>query len=80
MIYSTCSMNPIENEAVVCELLRQTKGLNPQFATLFWFLTRYVNLGSVRLVDVSDKLSGLERSPGLATWKVGKGRFCSIFD
>lgn len=26
MCYSTCSMNPIENEAVVAELLRQSKG------------------------------------------------------
>ena len=23
MVYSTCSMNPIENEAVVCQLLRE---------------------------------------------------------
>eukprot|EP01117_Protostelium_nocturnum_P010520 TRINITY_DN3789_c0_g1_i2.p1 TRINITY_DN3789_c0_g1~~TRINITY_DN3789_c0_g1_i2.p1 ORF type:complete len:456 (-),score=180.05 TRINITY_DN3789_c0_g1_i2:839-2161(-) len=26
MVYSTCSMSPIENEAVVCEILRQSKG------------------------------------------------------
>lgn len=26
MVYSTCSLNPVEDEAVVCELLRRTKG------------------------------------------------------
>lgn len=26
MVYSTCSMNPIEDEAVVAELLRLSKG------------------------------------------------------
>jgi 16S rRNA C967 or C1407 C5-methylase (RsmB/RsmF family) len=26
MVYSTCSFNPIENEAVVCELLRRCEG------------------------------------------------------
>ena len=26
MAYSTCSFNPVENEAVVAELLRRTRG------------------------------------------------------
>ncbi|KAG1218765.1 hypothetical protein G6F68_021515 [Rhizopus microsporus] len=26
IVYSTCSFNPVENEAVVAEVLRQTKG------------------------------------------------------
>ena len=32
MVYSTCSMNPMEDEAVVAEILRQSKGFR------FWFL------------------------------------------
>jgi 16S rRNA C967 or C1407 C5-methylase (RsmB/RsmF family) len=28
MVYSTCSFNPLENEAVVMELLRRSNGMN----------------------------------------------------
>ncbi|ORZ03789.1 S-adenosyl-L-methionine-dependent methyltransferase [Syncephalastrum racemosum] len=51
IVYSTCSFNPVENEAVVAEVLRQTKG-------------------ALELKDVSSELPGLERKPGLVTWKV----------
>jgi len=50
MVYSTCSLNPIEDEAVVAEILRG----NPK----------------LELVDLSDKLEGLKKSPGVSTWKV----------
>lgn len=46
MVYSTCSMNPAENEAVIAELLEFGKG-------------------TIELVDVSDQLPGLKRSPGM---------------
>ncbi|CEF65044.1 Bacterial Fmu (Sun)/eukaryotic nucleolar NOL1/Nop2p domain and RNA (C5-cytosine) methyltransferase family and tRNA (C5-cytosine) methyltransferase, NCL1 family-containing protein [Strongyloides ratti] len=51
MVYSTCSLNPIEDEAVLAYLLQMFNG-------------------SIELVDVSDKLVGLKRSPGVNTWKV----------
>ena len=51
LVYSTCSLNPIENESVVAEALRQLDG-------------------SVELVDVSDQLPNLKRSPGINAWKV----------
>lgn len=53
MVYSTCSFNPIEDEAVVAELIRRGKG-------------------ALELVDMSDELSGLKRSPGIKTWKVNQ--------
>lgn len=51
LVYSTCSFNPMENEAIVAEVLRRGKG-------------------ALRLVDMSDALPGLVRSPGLKTWKM----------
>uniref|UniRef100_A0A1I8AL02 tRNA (cytosine(34)-C(5))-methyltransferase n=1 Tax=Steinernema glaseri TaxID=37863 RepID=A0A1I8AL02_9BILA len=51
MVYSTCSLNPIEDEAVLAELLRHFDG-------------------TVELMDVSDKLPELKRSPGISEWKV----------
>lgn len=51
MVYSTCSMNPMEDEAVVAELLRR-------------------GAGGLELVDVSGLLHGLERRPGMHSWKV----------
>uniref|UniRef100_A0A915EQ75 tRNA (cytosine(34)-C(5))-methyltransferase n=1 Tax=Ditylenchus dipsaci TaxID=166011 RepID=A0A915EQ75_9BILA len=51
MVYSTCSLNPMEDEAVLAYMLRTFKGC-------------------LELVDVSDKLPSLKRSPGLSTWKV----------
>lgn len=50
MVYSTCSLNPIEDEAVVAQILRQ----HPD----------------AHLVDMSDEIPGLVRSPGVNTWKV----------
>ena len=61
IVYSTCSFNPIENEAVVAHLLN-TCG------------------GSLELLDVSDKLPALKRSPGLSTWKVMGGKDSQLFD
>jgi 16S rRNA C967 or C1407 C5-methylase (RsmB/RsmF family) len=50
-VYSTCSFNPIENEAVVAEVIRLSNG-------------------ALKLCDVSEKLTGLKRKPGMKTWKV----------
>ena len=51
LVYSTCSLNPIENEAVVAALLKECDG-------------------ALELLDVSDELPDLKRSPGLRDWQV----------
>lgn len=51
LVYSTCSMNPLEDEAVVASSLLE---LGPSW----------------RLVDVSERLPGLQRRSGLASWRV----------
>lgn len=50
LVYSTCSLNPIENEAVLHAVLSTLDG-------------------AAHLVDVSAELPGLQRRPGLHTWK-----------
>jgi len=59
MVYSTCSFNPIEDEAVLARLLQDTGD-------------------SVRLVDIEDKLPGLEYSRGLTTWQCAS-KECELY-
>jgi len=58
MCYSTCSLNPIEDEAVVAELLRRSS----------------INGGEDRSVSLvpwpRNILGGLKRRPGVSTWRV----------
>ena len=56
MCYSTCSLNPIEDEAVVAELLRRAEAIRP---------------GAVQLEKwPASLLPGLVRRPGLSSWGV----------
>ena len=57
LLYSTCSFNPIENEAVVVELLRRTKGS--------------LELVDTSSLPESSRLTGLRRHEGLTEWQVG---------
>lgn len=61
IVYSTCSLNPVENEAVVANILN-------------------ICGGSLELIDVSEKLQGLVRSPGISTWKIMGGKDAQLFD
>uniref|UniRef100_H0XCE3 tRNA (cytosine(34)-C(5))-methyltransferase n=1 Tax=Otolemur garnettii TaxID=30611 RepID=H0XCE3_OTOGA len=54
MVYSTCSLNPIEDEAVIASLLEKSEGC----------------LGALELADVSSELPGLKWMPGITQWKV----------
>ena len=61
IVYSTCSLNPSENEAVLATALNALQG---QF----------------HLVDVSDRLPGLIRRPGLSKWRVAVDKDLNFFD
>lgn len=53
VVYSTCSMNPVENEAVVASAVERCGGSE-----------------KVEIIDCSNELPGLVRSPGLTSWTV----------
>lgn len=55
LVYSTCSLNPHENEAVVCAALTTADGCGG---------------GGVVLEDCSAEMPALRRLPGLETWGV----------
>lgn len=52
VVYSTCSMNPVENESVVASAIERC------------------GLENVELLDCSNELPGLKRTPGMTQWKV----------
>ena len=53
VVYSTCSLNPVENEAVVSSAIERCGGV-----------------AKVKLLDCSDRLSGLIRNQGLTDWSI----------
>lgn len=52
VVYSTCSMNPVENESVVAAAIERC------------------GTDSVEILDCSNELPGLKRTPGMTNWKV----------
>lgn len=53
VVYSTCSMNPVEDEAVLASAIRQCGGTD-----------------TVHLLETTNLLPGLQRSPGLRKWSI----------
>ena len=67
-MYSTCSMNPVENEAVIAAALQSNLGkhlTSPNSITASLFATHI----EYELLDISSRLPALIRRPGLYTWK-----------
>lgn len=65
IVYSTCSLNPVENEAVVAAALKSIPGRVYSFSGVM--LTLIMCLG-FELVDMSNHLTGLQFCPGVTTW------------
>lgn len=55
IVYSTCSMNPIENEAIVAEVLRLAETYSP---------------GSLEIFDAQERVKGLKTRKGMLSWPV----------
>ena len=58
IVYSTCSLNPIENEAVIAEVLNRAKTHSPDPEN------------SLEIVDIHGQLNGLKARRGLHYWDV----------
>ena len=69
IVYSTCSMNPIENEAVIAAALKSMPGGCSRKSASSHMAHMYSNgwIG-FELVDMSNHLPGLIYRPGLKTW------------
>lgn len=55
VVYSTCSLNPLENEAVVAEIFRRANAMQA---------------GSLQLEDVHSRFAGLTMRKGMTRWQV----------
>lgn len=53
VVYSTCSMNPVENEAVIASAIERCGGPS-----------------KIDIIDCSDRLPELKRSPGMHQWQI----------
>lgn len=77
IVYSTCSLNPIENEAVIAAALNSIPGP-------FFRLKRYIELLNLpkgfKLIDVSSNYPQLISKPGMTTWKPSSDKSMKFFD
>ena len=65
LVYSTCSLNPVENEAVVARLVTEAGGAVRvvEVGNTFFFFALFSSL------KVSSKVEGLSFVPGLTSWQ-----------
>lgn len=82
IVYSTCSLNPIENEAVLAAALNSMSGRfhypRHSCAIVLTFGCLASFPGQFQLVDVSLRLPGLKRRPGMSKWRVAVDKDAAV--
>lgn len=69
IVYSTCSLNAVENEAVIAAALNSIPGQSlTSFGSSPYSHNYQIHLG-YELVDVSGTLPDLLRRPGVSSWR-----------
>ena len=72
IVYSTCSLNPVENEAVIAAALKTNPG------ALYFYLPNpnlsFDDNAEFELVDESSRLPELIRRPGMKRWTPPVGK------
>lgn len=69
IVYSTCSLNPVENEAVITAALLSMPGMSSSLQDVAKHLSHAIWSLEFELIDVSNHLPGLIHRPGLTTWR-----------
>jgi multisite-specific tRNA:(cytosine-C5)-methyltransferase len=70
VVYSTCSLNPVENEAVLAAALNKSSGIVECNECYISVLTYICDTGQFELADLTDNLPLLQRRPGMKKWSV----------
>lgn len=66
IVYSTCSLNPVENEAVVAAALKSIPG---RYHAVSGAAHTLIEHSEFELVDMSNHLPTLQFRPGMTTWR-----------
>lgn len=77
IVYSTCSLNPVENEAVIAAVLNDIPGIIPCIMRTSSAVDFHPGF---TLIDVSSLYPELIRNPGVTCWRPPVDKELNFFD